>query len=90
MSNEEKKEGAFRGIGRAVKEMAPYSGLGLQLAITVVIFWFIGKLIDDFMNSTLANLKSGYEISNHTTTTATKAYIKNLLTSIFIMLFLPF
>ena len=27
--------------------MAPYSGLGLQLAITVVIFWFIGKLIDD-------------------------------------------
>ncbi|CUS77470.1 Putative F0F1-ATPase subunit Ca2+/Mg2+ transporter [Candidatus Kryptonium thompsonii] len=47
MSNEEKKEGAFRGIGRAVKEMAPYSGLGLQLAITVVIFWFIGKLIDD-------------------------------------------
>lgn len=47
MLNEGKKEGAFRGIGRAVKEMAPYSGLGLQLAITVVIFWFIGKLIDD-------------------------------------------
>ncbi len=37
----------FHGIGRAVKEMAPYSGLGLQLAVTVVVFWFIGKLIDD-------------------------------------------
>jgi F0F1-type ATP synthase assembly protein I len=47
MSDEEKKEKAFQSIGRAVREIAPYSGLGLQLAVTVVLFWFIGKMIDE-------------------------------------------
>lgn len=47
MSDEEKKEKALQSIGRAIKEVAPYSGLGLQLALTVVIFWFIGRLIDE-------------------------------------------
>ncbi|MCS7229558.1 MAG: AtpZ/AtpI family protein [Candidatus Kryptonium sp.] len=47
MSDEEKKEKIFQSVGRAIKEVAPYSGLGLQLAVTVVIFWFIGRLIDE-------------------------------------------
>ncbi|MEN3038912.1 MAG: AtpZ/AtpI family protein [Candidatus Kryptonium sp.] len=47
MSDEEKKEKVFQSVGRAIKEVAPYSGLGLQLAVTVVIFWFIGRLIDE-------------------------------------------
>jgi F0F1-type ATP synthase assembly protein I len=47
MSDEEKKEKAIQSIGRAVREIAPYSGLGLQLAVTVVLFWFIGKMIDE-------------------------------------------
>lgn len=47
MLDEEKREKAFQSIGRAIKEIAPYSGLGLQLAVTVIIFWFIGKLVDE-------------------------------------------
>jgi len=47
MSDEEKKEKTLQSIGRAVREIAPYSGLGLQLAVTVVLFWFIGKMIDE-------------------------------------------
>lgn len=44
---DEKKEKPLQSVGRAIKEMAPYSGLGLQLAFTIVIFWFIGKMIDE-------------------------------------------
>ncbi len=47
MSDEEKKEKTLQSVGRAIREIAPYSGLGLQLAVTVVLFWFIGKLIDE-------------------------------------------
>jgi len=47
MPDEERKEKSLQSIGRAIKEIAPYSGLGLQLAVTVVIFWFAGKLIDE-------------------------------------------
>ncbi len=42
-----KKEKSLQSVGRAIKEIAPYSGLGLQLAVTVVLFWFIGKMIDE-------------------------------------------
>ncbi len=52
MQDEERKGRSFQSIGRAIKELAPYSGLGLQLAVTVVIFWFIGKLIDDHYGTT--------------------------------------
>ena len=37
----------FKNLNKAIKEIAPYTGLGLQLTITVLIFWFIGKTIDD-------------------------------------------
>ncbi len=47
MMSNEKKEKSLQSVGRAIKEIAPYSGLGLQLAVTVVIFWFIGKMIDE-------------------------------------------
>ncbi|CUT03796.1 AtpZ/AtpI family protein [Candidatus Chrysopegis kryptomonas] len=47
MSDEEKREKVFNSVGKAIREIAPYSGLGLQLAVTVVIFWFIGKIIDE-------------------------------------------
>ncbi len=47
MSDEEKKEKTLQSVGRAIREIAPYSGLGLQLAVTVVLFWFIGKMIDE-------------------------------------------
>ncbi len=47
MSDEEKREKVFKSVGKAIREIAPYSGLGLQLAVTVVIFWFIGRLIDE-------------------------------------------
>ncbi len=52
MSDEEKREKVFNSVGKAIREVAPYSGLGLQLAVTVVIFWFIGKVIDEHYGTT--------------------------------------
>lgn len=45
-SNSEEKK-VLRSVGRAIKEVAPYSGLGLQLVITIFMFLFVGKLIDE-------------------------------------------
>jgi ATP synthase protein I len=43
--NEEKK------LGSILKETAPYLTLGIQLAITVVVFFFIGKYADEYFGS---------------------------------------
>ena len=43
--NEEKK------LGGALRETAPYLTLGIQLAITVVVFFFLGKYADDYFGT---------------------------------------
>ena len=43
--NEEKK------FAEAMKDASPYLTLGIQLAITVVIFFFLGKYADDYFGT---------------------------------------
>jgi F0F1-type ATP synthase assembly protein I len=44
---DEQRQKRFENISRILREVAPYTGLGFQLAITVIVFWFIGRLIDN-------------------------------------------
>lgn len=46
MMPDERKEKSLQSIGQAIREIAQYSGLVLQLIVTVVLFWFIGKIVD--------------------------------------------
>ena len=43
--NEEKK------FAETMKDVSPYLTLGIQLAITVVIFFFLGKYADDYFGT---------------------------------------
>ena len=43
--NEEKK------FADTMKDVSPYLTLGIQLAITVVIFFFLGKYADDYFGT---------------------------------------
>lgn len=38
-------------ISKTFREVAPYLGLGTQLAATIVLFLFIGTEIDEYYNS---------------------------------------
>lgn len=39
-------------LGKTYRELAPYMGMGVQLAATIVIMLFIGKWIDDSYETT--------------------------------------
>ena len=41
----------LKSIGKVYREIAPYIGLGMQLAVTVTIMVFIGIWLDDYFNS---------------------------------------
>ncbi len=43
--NEEKK------FSETMKDVGPYLTLGIQLAITVVVFFFLGKYADDYFGT---------------------------------------
>ncbi len=54
MTSPDKKKQPATGFGTFVKtyhDFAPYLGLGLQLAITIVIFFFLGKWLDTKFNT---------------------------------------
>jgi len=44
--NEEKK------YNESLRAVAPYLTLGVQLAVTVVVFFFIGKFADEYFHTT--------------------------------------
>lgn len=56
MSNEEKQ------FGEMMQAAAPYMTLGLQIAIAVVLFVFIGKYVDDSIGTTPWGMVTGVAV----------------------------
>ncbi|MBU1098461.1 MAG: hypothetical protein CVV23_11835 [Ignavibacteriae bacterium HGW-Ignavibacteriae-2] len=46
-----KKESSFSKTAKSFKDVGPYLGLGTQLAATVVLMFYIGYLLDDYLES---------------------------------------
>lgn len=48
MHGEDEKSavGKFGNIAKAYREIGPYLGLGLQLAVTIVVFFLVGRWLD--------------------------------------------
>jgi ATP synthase protein I len=42
----DKSRSQFAQLAESYREVAPYLGLGLQLAVTILIFLFIGRWVD--------------------------------------------
>jgi F0F1-type ATP synthase assembly protein I len=40
----------FKSINKVYREIGPYIGLGMQLAVTVTIMVFLGIWLDDYFN----------------------------------------
>jgi F0F1-type ATP synthase assembly protein I len=47
----DKDSSSFEKIAKSYREIGPYLGLGLQLAATMVFFFFIGKWGDDYLGT---------------------------------------
>lgn len=47
----DKDSSSFQKIAQSYREIGPYLGLGLQLAATMVFFFFIGKWGDDYLGT---------------------------------------
>jgi ATP synthase protein I len=41
----------FTSLARAYRDVAPYLGLGIQLAATIVVCFFIGRWLDQILNT---------------------------------------
>jgi F0F1-type ATP synthase assembly protein I len=46
LAEEKKKPPVFEGMGEAFSAFAPFLTLGIQLAVAVVVFFFIGNWVD--------------------------------------------
>ncbi|MFQ5798839.1 MAG: AtpZ/AtpI family protein [Bacteroidota bacterium] len=50
--DERSTPGKLGSVAKAYREVGPYLGLGLQLAVTIVFFFLVGKWLDGVFSTT--------------------------------------
>ena len=52
MQNNNKNDNWLSGLAKAYQELNVYLSLGVQLAVTMVVMFFLGKFLDEKLNTT--------------------------------------